>query len=75
MKCQIGDGKGSSEIRLDQRYTIQECREAVKQHHPLANGATSENPCNNKCLCYAEFGMTTWKENNRYLSCMWGTGR
>ena len=75
MECQTGDGIGGSEIKLDGLYTIQECIQAVKQQYRLANGATSDNPCNNKCLCYAEFGMTSWNGNGGYHSCMWTTGR
>ena len=75
MDCQTGDGVGRSEMKLDKLYTIEECLEAVKQLHPLANGATWKNPCNNKCLCYAEFGMTNWDENGGYKSCTWTTGR
>ena len=34
----------------------------------MANGATMEAYCPNKCKCWAEFGMKTWS-GIKYQSC------
>ena len=73
-KCQIGDGIGGTEKKLDGSYTIQECFDAVRLYHPNANGITRSEPCPNKCKCYAEFGMTGWNSEKKWQSCMLSKG-
>ena len=68
LDCRIGDGNGASETGLG-LYTYQECIDEVRKQHPDANGATMENPCPNKCRCYAEFDMTDWS-GTKWQSCM-----
>ena len=70
--CQVGDGIGGTEKKLDGLYTIPECLDAVRLYFPSANGVTSQNPCPSKCKCYAEYGMTGWNSNRNWQSCMLG---
>ena len=69
-KCQIGDGIGGTEKKLDGSYTVEECYAAVRLQFPNANGITSSEPCPNKCKCYAKFGMTSWNSKKIWQSCM-----
>ena len=66
-----GDGSGSSEIKLEGTYTIQDCIATVKAKHPKANGITVDKPCINKCNCYAEFSMSGWLTGRaRHQACI-----
>ena len=77
-ECKIGDGtgsRGSRETDTQQFFSsVKECIGYVKEKYPDANGATLQTEWNSECLdsckCFAEFGMTEWYDNTRYVSCM-----
>ena len=53
--------------------TLQECRDAVRQQHPDANGFTFGDFGNR--FCYAEIGMTGWGASTEYQACIFGDKR
>ena len=71
--CQIGDAIGNviKKQELEGLYSLQKCIIAVREQHPFANGIQITNPCPNKCLCYAIYGMSGWNTTvSAYKSCM-----
>ena len=74
----MGDGTGGGgyyETQLLEYFSsFPDCIDRVKELYPKANGATFEVSCTYSCSCYAEFGMTSWKTDEHYQSCLFKTG-
>jgi len=66
-----GDGTGGPETRVTTTSSAAACATYVKQHRPLANGATWGANSN---ACYAEFGMTGQNSNTAYRTCSFSSG-
>ena len=72
--CKPGDGIHQiSETLISGMNTLQECRDAVRQQHPDANGFTFGDFGNR--FCYAEIGMTGWGASTKYQACIFGDKR
>merc|ERR1719412_1331421 len=72
--CRRRDGKGSSEVQLEGKFTKENCILAVREQYPKANGATMLGSDMLSNDCWAEFGMESWSGSTRYRSCMFFKG-
>jgi len=66
-----GDGTGGPETRVTTTSSAAACATYVRQHRPLANGATWGA---NSHECYAEFQMTGQNSNTAYRTCSFPSG-
>ena len=73
LDCMIGDGIGTGEKQIQKNgsnlLTRKECIDEVRKQEPTANAATSAYDCDDKCACYAKFGMGGWNNKQIWYTC------